>query len=110
MKQSCKFRLTQSFIDAIELAHEVFGNQDNDMTTIIKRAMRYHKSSAFEYSIAEGKAVTNPINFNIDIQHLSPREIQGLVIAYIDIQVIKEALNKKYEPVIDSCKNFIIED
>ena len=63
-----KIRTTLSFNNSIELAQGIFGDEGNNATQIVKRALRAHRSHEFEYTEPEDKTVGNPKNFNIEIR------------------------------------------
>lgn len=102
-----KIRLTQSCRDALNNARRVFGVEDNDNSAICRRALRSYKSKAFDYSKCNDKTIGNPVTINA-VSDLPAKEFQGLVIAYVNIQIEKNASRRQSALVIDGCDNYII--
>ncbi len=102
-------RLTQSFTDAINEARRVFGCDDNSRTQICKRALRYYLTHKFEYSACKDKCFGNPVTIKGIETQLTSKEFQGLVIAYIQIQIEKNASRRQRPLELEQCENYIVE-
>ena len=104
-----KFRPTIAFRDKIAEARRIFGTDGNSATAIVRRALRYHKTHNFDYKPVRCKGESSPVSWRIETD-LTPKELQGLVIEYINIQIEKTASRIQKPLDLDSCKEYIIEN
>jgi hypothetical protein len=104
-----KIRLTQSFKDAISEARRVFGVDNNYMKDIVKRALITYAFNPFDYSKPHDKG-GNPTTINIDfrtkkmdefVRKLKSKEIQGIVIAFCNNKIEKNASRRQSPPKLD---------
>jgi hypothetical protein len=103
-----KLRTTQSFKDAITRAREVFGTPNNSTTEIVRRALRSFRSDPFAFDYPQDKTSKNPVTMNVKT-NASARELQGITIAYINIQIDKKYRCIKAPLVLDASDNYVVE-
>ena len=104
-----KVRPTQSFKDAIADARRIFGTDDNNVTQIVKKALRFHANKPFEYSKPSDKSVGNPITLKLE-SDVTGKDLQGLVIEYIRIKIEQSASRRQVPLVLDESDNYIIKE
>ncbi len=114
-----KLRLTQSFKDAVTDFRRAFGVEGNNLKMIVKRALILFNKTGFEYSIPNDKTVGSPVTINFDFkttgmqdlaEELNAKEIQGIVIAYIQNQIEKSLSRRQPVSKFDETVNFRVDN
>ena len=85
-----KLRLTATMVRTLHKAWVIYGEDDNTLRQIFQRALNCHKRTKFKYNQLTDSVIGNPISIDIN-SDLKPKELQGLVVAYLEQEIAEYA-------------------